>query len=175
MGRFFFEQLPIYDMTQNIEVIWLRKLLAFICVSIILATSGCVINEAEVADFRSKEFMAYLKIQNKEKLKGLFSEYTLQMFDVDAQIEEAFEFMAGDVIGVYEPAISSSDLIGPSGIRIIARIEDVATTNEGKYQIEFDYASLDEEDIGRTGLSRITIFGMDGSECEIGGDQPLVY
>jgi hypothetical protein len=150
-------------------------MLVFIFISILALTSGCIVNEVEVTNNKGNEIIEALKSQDKEGLKALFSAHTLEKFDVDAQIDEAFKFMEGEIVGTYESRISSSnsstrESMEPS-IRMVAHIDVIETTNEEKYKISFVYTYLDTEDADNTGLSWILLFDEDDNECEIGGYQ----
>jgi hypothetical protein len=157
----------------------MRKMLVFIYISILALTSGCVVNEREVTISKGNEIIEALKSQDKEGLKALFSVHTLEEFDVDAQIDEAFKFMEGEIVGTYDSkrsSVSSSTRgsVEPS-LLIAAHIDNIETTSGEKYNISFVYMYLDTEDADNNGLSRLRIFDEEDNECEMGGYQEFSF
>jgi hypothetical protein len=109
-------------------------------------------------------------------MKALFSAHTLEKFDVDAQIDEAFKFVEGEIVGTYESIISSVRSATRSGssetsLLMGAHIDNIETTSEEKYKISFVYMYLDTKDADNNGLFRLRIFDEEGNECEMGGYQ----
>ena len=137
----------------------------------------------QLAKERQTEIMECFINKDKETLKGFFSEYVINKYpDIDSQIDEAFNFIDGEIVSYDEPNSSAS---GPSDRKSYGGdTRNILTIKNTEYRIVFRGRLTSDNEPEKTGVRCITVINMTESnkyansdskkeECKIYIGDPL--
>jgi len=110
----------------------------------------------QLAKERQTEIMECFINKDKETLKGFFSEYVINKYpDIDSQIDEAFNFLDGEIVSYDEPNSRAS---GPADKKSYGASTLKIITNKGtEYEIGFKGLLTNEKEADKIGVSLIGV------------------
>ena len=113
----------------------------------------------QLAKERQTEIMECFVNKDKETLKSFFSEYVINKYpDIDSQIDEAFNFLDGEIVSYDEPNTSAS---GPSDRKSYGGdTRNIVTTQNTEYRIIFRGRLTSDEEPEKIGVRCITVINM---------------
>ena len=153
------------------------KKIIYILTSLIMLISFTSCDEDEeyktpdqLAKERQTEIMECFINKDKETLKSFFSEYVINKYpDIDSQIDEAFNFLDGEIGSYDEPDSSAS---GPSDRKSYGGTTlNILTDKETEYRISFTGWLSNCEQPDKVGIIRVKIANMTGEY----DDNKLLY
>ena len=149
------------------------KIFCAIMVSVVLIT-GCYTNSSEkdIAVQDCDKIIQCIKEENAEELKQMFCITILDSnVDLDEQIENAFDFIDGEIVS-YNYLIGSESISVDEGKRtryqIYPSIRNIKTNNNNEYTIYFYKYVICLENPNKEGISQIDIVNESGEEIHIG-------
>jgi len=153
-----------------------RKIIYFFTALLVfIAFTSCDENEEyktpdQLAKERQTEIMECFINKDKETLKGFFSEYVINKYpDIDSQIDEAFNFLDGEIVSYDEPNSRAS---GPSDRKSYGGTTlNIFTDKDTKYKISFTGWLSNSEQPDKVGIIRVKIANMTGEY----DDNKLLY
>jgi hypothetical protein len=136
---------------------------------------GCFNNNFVNSDVegqkQSKKIIEYLKNKDVKNFKSMLSETTKEIIDIDEQINNAMDFIQGDIIDYGVISVGSGDEFKGGNIcwmDFSPLIEDVKTNLGETYLISFFGYLVNSSDNSKVGISILSIISSDGEECTIG-------
>lgn len=114
--------------------------------------------DRQAKDLQSDIMKCFIN-QDKETLKSFFSEYVIDNYaDIDTQIDEAFDFIDGEIVSYDEPF---SRATGPMDEKSYGATTDNIITDKGtKYRIIFAGMLTDDENPDYVGVNSIKIINL---------------
>jgi len=142
----------------------MKKIITILIVNIMAFSTLCSCDSREYktptqqAEEMQTEIMKCFENEDKETLKSFFSEYTVDNFDLDSQIDEAFDFIDGKIISYDEP-FGRAD--GSSERKAYGATTKNIITDKGiKYEIDFAGRLTDREEPDNIGVASIKIIDL---------------
>lgn len=140
------------------------RIILLLLASVILILSSCTsdVGKAktpeEAAEETIKNVVSCFETKDKETLKSYFSEAIREEYDLDVQIEAAFEFIDGDILSYGDPVTRAG---GPTSDKSYgAYYDDVTTANGTTYKIDFMGKYRYDADPKRNGIKGIRVINM---------------
>jgi hypothetical protein len=90
----------------------------------------------EKAKYLQNEIMKCFENEDKETLKSFFSDYATDNYDIDSQIDEAFNLFDGKIVSYDEPFPIASGSFDKKDYGAI--IKNIITAKETEYKIDFN-------------------------------------
>ena len=113
----------------------------------------------QLAVERQTEIMECFISKDAETIKSFFSEYVIETYpDIDTQIDEAFNFLDGEIVSYDEPSSRAS---GSSERKSYGALTmNIITDKETKYVVDFMGQLTNDENPERIGVRCITVINM---------------
>lgn len=109
----------------------------------------------------AEDIMVCFLEEDAELLKGYFSEYIKQLYNVDSQIEEAFNFIEGDIISYDEPFGDESGSSVKDGewieSKFYGKISNIKTDEDKKYKIIINSFDINKNNPEKVGCFKIIV------------------
>lgn len=145
------------------------KVAALLLTVITVTLTGCSIwdktdseeykSPGNLAKERQAEIMACFINKDAETIKSFFSEYVIETHpDIDSQIDEAFNFLDGEIVSYDEPFTRASGSYNRKSYG--ACTMNIITDKETEYRIDFMGQLTNDENPERIGVRCITIINM---------------
>lgn len=100
--------------------------------------------------------------KDKETLKSYYSKYVIENYtNIDTQIDEAFDFIDGEIVSYDEPF--PSECGGMEKKSYGAQTQNIITDKGTEYKISFEGWLTNEEEPEKVGVSYIRVIDMTGS------------
>lgn len=139
----------------------MKRLLLFwvLFVTALTIAGGCGNENYKTPDQQAKEMqvqiMECFKNKDKEKLKSLFSKYAIDNCNLDKQIDEAFDFIDGEIISYDEPFPSACGSLDKKSYG--AETENIKTDKGAEYSIGFQGWLTNNEKSDEVGVMFIEV------------------
>ncbi len=148
-----------------------KTLVLLLSISILLTSCsfpfGSKENEpsrVEVAKQTQIEIMDCFLNKDNEGIKDLMSPYVQQNYALDTEIEEAFEYIDGDIVSYDEPkfgaSAAASDESGWKLYEYYGSTENVITDKGTEYKISFKGWCIYRDDDSKVGVNLIHIVNV---------------
>ncbi|MCM1525045.1 MAG: DUF5104 domain-containing protein, partial [Ruminococcus sp.] len=110
--------------------------------------------------------------KDSETLKELFCSKVKNKVDFDEQIDEAFEFVKGNIIS-YDDHITSSSSVDYDEGKLVKRhygpsIKNIKTDAKRTYKLYINLYTVYDKDEEQVGITSLTIYENEDSEYRLG-------
>ncbi|MCL2634699.1 MAG: DUF5104 domain-containing protein [Oscillospiraceae bacterium] len=153
----------------------MRKIiLSIILVISMITVTGCVETDSAKVRAMSEEIMQCFINKDVETLKNMFSPAILTMHDdIDEQIQNAFDFIDGEIISYRIPTAHNMHKQTDGGKATLhtiqPRISNIETVEGKIYRIYYAGQLANAKNEDRVGLTGLRVDFDDGTSCNIGG------
>lgn len=148
-----------------------------------LLLNGCdkkehKLSASETARYQAEQIISYVKQEDAEGLKGLFSSYIQENHDLDAEISKLFEFIDGTIISYDAPwGSSASKSAEPNGTKyelLVGHVTNVKTDVGTNYLISFNSIYIDKKNEDYIGIDFISISNQDSYNLKNGYNEEIM-
>jgi len=131
------------------------------------------IDDAKYNEETLKEILECFDNKDSERLKAMFSKSVQQEYDLDSQIEKAFEIYGGESVtyeSVFDWGASGATEYGEYvRKKVAAELRGIRTTNGDVYTIYFRKYIVYDEDPDELGVLSVYLCGETGTNLEVIG------
>lgn len=119
-----------------------------------------------------EEVQGYLEINNLEAIENLFSPYIKEKYDVASELENAMEFIDGDIISYGEADGVIFSKFAENGqvkmVNFIGDIKNIKTDTGKEYLINYSYYPMHDDGEDFVGIECISLRHTDAYNNETG-------